>query len=59
MKTTETTIIRVPLSDAAIEYAKNYCFFYENANFIIEGDAVVITHQVIIDPTQSIFWSKN
>lgn len=59
MNATETTIIRVPLSDAAIEYAKNYCFFYENASFIIESESVVITHQVIIDPTQSIFWSKN
>ena len=59
MNATEFTIIRVPLSDAAIEYAERYCAFYDNADFEIGTEVVVITNRITIDPTQSIFWPGN
>ena len=59
MKTTEHRIISIPLSDAAIEYATNYCAFYENAEYFINPEGVTIHHKVEIDPTDSIFWPGN
>lgn len=59
MKATEYTIIQVPLSEAAIEYAERYCGFYEGAEFSVGPETVTITHRVTIDPTESIFWPGN
>ena len=59
MNATEFIIIRVPLSEAAIEYAQRYCDFYNDADFDIGPEVVVITHRTTIDPTQSIFWPGN
>ena len=59
MKATSYTIIQVPLSDAAIEYAERYCGFYENAEFFTTAETVTITHRTTIDPTDTIFWPGN
>jgi hypothetical protein len=59
MNATEYTIIQVPLSDAAIEFAKRYCGFYENAEFFTTPETVTITHRIKFDPTESIFWPGN
>ena len=59
MDATEITIIQVPLSDAAIEYAEWYCGFYEDAEFFTTPETVTITHRKTIDPTESIFWPGN
>lgn len=59
MKATEYTIIQVPLSDAAIEYAQRYCGFYEGAEYSINTETVTIVHHTTIDPTESIFWPGN
>ena len=59
MKATEHYIISVPLSDAAIEYATNYCSFYENAEYSVGPETITIHHRVEIDPTDSIFWPGN
>lgn len=59
MKATSYTIIQVPLSDAAIEYAERYCGFYENAEYFFNTETVTITHRTTIDPTDTIFWPGN
>ena len=59
MNATEYTIIQIPLSEAAIEYAERYCGFYEGAEFYVGSETVTINHQVTIDPTESVFWPGN
>ena len=59
MKATECAVIQVPLSEAAIEYAKCYCEFYENAEYFTTPEIVTITHLITFDPTDSIFWPGN
>ena len=59
MNAIETTIIKLPVSDAAIEYAERYCGFYDNAKYSVIDGFIIITHQFTIDPTQSIFWPGN
>ncbi len=56
MKATESTIIQIPLSEDAIEYAKRYCGFYENAEFFTTSELVTIIHRTTFDPTDSVFW---
>lgn len=58
MNATEFIIQRIPLSDKAIEYAERYCSFYENAAYEICTEMVVISHRVVIDPTESVFWPE-
>jgi hypothetical protein len=59
MNATEFIIQQIPLSEAAVEYAERYCAFYDNATYDIGPEAVVITHRVTIDPTESVFWPGN
>ena len=59
MNATEITIIQLPLSEAAIEYAERYCGFYEGAEFSEGYEMVTIFHRKTIDPTESIFWPGN
>ena len=59
MNATEFIIQRIPLSDAAIEYAERYCAFYDNATFEVGPEVVIITNRATIDPTATIFWPGN
>jgi hypothetical protein len=59
MNATEYTIIQIPLSEAAIEYAERYCGFYENAEYFTTPETVTITTRTKFDPTESVFWPGN
>jgi len=59
MKATEYTVIKLPLCEASIDYARNYCDFYEGAEYTAGPESVTIVHVKDIDPTESIFWPGN
>lgn len=59
MRATEYKIIQLPLCEASIEFAENYCAFYNDAEFFQTAENVTITHRVPFDPTESVFWPGN
>lgn len=59
MKGIKYTTIQIPVSEDAIEYAKRYCGFYEDAEFFTSRETVTIIHHTTFDPTDSVFWPSD